>query len=417
MNSFREYFAYRDNQLYCEDVSLADVARVYGTPLYVYSSKCFIDKFTMLDKALASVAHTICYSVKSNSNVSILKLMKNAGCGMDVVSGGELHRAIAAGVNPEKIVYAGVGKTVEEIEYALKTGIQMFNCESLSEIKRINSIAQNNNVVAHIAIRINPDVDANTHHYITTGKKENKFGISLQYLPELIKSVKSLPHIVLKGIHVHIGSQITQIEPFVEACKKAIAVIDDIQDMGMHECKTLNLGGGFGIQYNSEGELDIALWATKIIGCIKGRDIFLIIEPGRFIAGNSGALVTQVQYKKIADTKTFIIVDSGMHHLIRPTLYQSYQHIANTTLREGEEVVDVVGPICESGDFFAKDRLLTKTEEGDYLAILSAGAYGMAMASHYNSHPLPAEVLVEGSSFRLIRKRESYEDLIAKELV
>jgi len=417
MNSFREYFVYRDDQLYCEDVSLADVARIYGTPLYVYSSKCFIDKFTLLDEALASVAHTICYSVKSNSNVSILKLMKDVGCGMDVVSGGELYRAIAAGVNPEKIVYAGVGKTVEEIEYALKTGIQMFNCESLSEIKRINNIAQNNNIVAHIAIRINPDVDANTHHYITTGKKENKFGISLQYLPELIKSVKSLPHIVLKGIHVHIGSQITQIEPFVEACKKAIAVIDDIQDMGMHECKTLNLGGGFGIQYNDEPSLDVALWAQNIVESIKKKNLFLIIEPGRFISGNSGALIMQVQYKKKTSHKTFIIVDSGMHHLIRPTLYQSYQYIANTTLREGEEVVDVVGPICESGDFFAKDRLLTKTEEGDYLAVLSAGAYGMAMASHYNSHPLPAEVLVEGSNYRLIRKRESYEDLIAKELV
>ncbi|HOM86879.1 MAG TPA: diaminopimelate decarboxylase [Spirochaetota bacterium] len=417
MNSFREYFVYRDDQLYCEDVSLADVARIYGTPLYVYSSKCFIDKFTLLDEALASVAHTICYSVKSNSNVSILKLMKDVGCGMDVVSGGELYRAIAAGVNPEKIVYAGVGKNVEEIEYALKTGIQMFNCESLSEIKRINNIAQNNNIVAHIAIRINPDVDANTHHYITTGKKENKFGISLQYLPELIKSVKSLPHIVLKGIHVHIGSQITQIEPFVEACKKAIAVIDDIQDMGMHECKTLNLGGGFGIQYNDEPSLDVALWAQNIVESIKKKNLFLIIEPGRFISGNSGALIMQVQYKKKTSHKTFIIVDSGMHHLIRPTLYQSYQYIANTTLREGEEVVDVVGPICESGDFFAKDRLLTKTEEGDYLAVLSAGAYGMAMASHYNSHPLPAEVLVEGSNYRLIRKRESYEDLIAKELV
>ncbi len=417
MNSFREYFVYRDDQLYCEDVSLADVARIYGTPLYVYSSKCFIDKFTLLDEALASVAHTICYSVKSNSNVSILKLMKDVGCGMDVVSGGELYRAIAAGVNPEKIVYAGVGKNVEEIEYALKTGIQMFNCESLSEIKRINNIAQNNNIVAHIAIRINPDVDANTHHYITTGKKENKFGISLQYLPELIKSVKSLPHIVLKGIHVHIGSQITQIEPFVEACKKAIAVIDDIQDMGMHECKTLNLGGGFGIQYNDEPSLDVALWAQNIVESIKKKNLFLIIEPGRFISGNSGALIMQVQYKKKTSHKTFIIVDSGMHHLIRPTLYQSYQYIANTTLREGEEVVDVVGPICESGDFFAKDRLLTKTEEGEYLAVLSAGAYGMAMASHYNSHTLAAEVLVEGSNYRLIRKRESYEDLIAKELV
>ncbi len=417
MNSFREYFTYRNDKLYCEDVLLEEIAEEYGTPLYVYSSKCFIDKFTQLDKALSSHPHLICYSVKSNSNINILRMMQSAGCGMDVVSGGEIYRAIAAGVQPEKIVYAGVGKTTAEIELALTTGIRMFNCESLPEIERISAIAQRMKKTAHIAIRVNPDVEANTHHYITTGKKENKFGISLQLLPQIVSAIKNMPHIQLTGLHVHIGSQITDVEPFEEACNRALEVMNKLKAMGMDKCTTLNLGGGFGIQYNDGNSLDIDKWAKVIDNAIKDKNIFLIIEPGRYISGNSGALLTRVQYKKKADTKTFIIVDSGMHHLIRPTLYQAYQHIANVTLREGEEIVDVVGPICESGDFFAKDRKISYTQQGDCLAVLSAGAYGMAMASRYNSHPLPAEVLVDGCTHRLIRNRESYEDLIARERV
>jgi diaminopimelate decarboxylase len=417
MNSFREYFTYRNGKLYCEDVSLEALAEEYGTPVYVYSSKCFIEKFTQLDKALSKHPHLICYSVKSNSNINILRMMHSAGCGMDVVSGGEIYRAIAAGVEPEKIVYAGVGKTSSEIELALSTGIRMFNCESLPEIERINTIAQNMNKIARIAIRVNPDVEAHTHHYITTGKKENKFGVSMQLLPDIANVLKNMTHVKLTGLHVHIGSQITDVEPFEEACSKALEVMNTLNAKGIGECTALNLGGGFGIQYNDEEPLDIATWAKCIDKIIKDKNIFLIIEPGRYISGSSGALVTRVQYKKKADTKTFIIVDSGMHHLIRPTLYQAYQHIANVTLRDGKEIVDVVGPICESGDFFAKDREITYTKQGDLLAVLSAGAYGMAMASRYNSHPLPAEVLVEGDRHRLIRSRETYEDLIARERV
>ncbi len=417
MNSFREYFTYRDGMLYCENVSLAEIAGEYGTPVYVYSSRCFVDKFTQLDEALSGYPHLICYSVKSNSNINILRMMHELGCGMDVVSGGEIYRAIAAGIEPEKIVYAGVGKTTPEIEMALSTGIRMFNCESLPEIERINTIASRMNKIASIAIRLNPDVEANTHHYITTGKKENKFGVSMHLLPKVIDVVKNMTHVKLTGLHVHIGSQITEVEPFEEACKKAMAVMEELKAMGATECKTLNLGGGFGIQYHNEESLDIDKWAKIIRRTVNKKNVFLIIEPGRYISGSSGALITQVQYKKKADTKTFVIVDSGMHHLIRPTLYQAYQQISNVTLREGSEIVDVVGPICESGDFFAKEREISYIEPGDYLAILSAGAYGMAMASRYNSHPLPAEVLVEGDRHRLIRNRETYEELVKLERV
>ncbi|MGQ9843237.1 MAG: diaminopimelate decarboxylase [Spirochaetota bacterium] len=417
MNSFKEYFTYHNGKLYCEEVSLEAIAEEYGTPVYVYSSRCFIEKFKQLDNALSKHPHLVCYSVKSNSNINILRMMHSAGCGMDVVSGGEIYRAIAAGVEPEKIVYAGVGKTSCEIEMALSTGIRMFNCESLPEIERINAIAHNMNKIARIAIRVNPDVDAHTHHYITTGKKENKFGVSLKILPNIVNVLKNMAHVRLTGLHVHIGSQITEVEPFKEACSKALDVMDALKANGIGECTTLNLGGGFGIQYNDEGPFDIAAWAKSIYTTIKEKNIFLIIEPGRYISGSSGALVTRVQYKKKADTKTFVIVDSGMHHLIRPTLYQAYQHIANVTLRDGNEIVDVVGPICESGDFFTKDREITYTTQGDLLAILSAGAYGMAMASRYNSHPLPAEVLVEGDKYRLIRSRETYDDIIARENV
>jgi diaminopimelate decarboxylase len=416
MNSFREYFTYRNGILYCENVSLEEIAEEYGTPVYVYSSKCFIDKFTQLDEALSNHPHLICYSVKSNSNINILRMMQALGCGMDVVSGGEIYRAIAAGVKPEKIVYAGVGKTQPEIELALTTGIRMFNCESLPEIEKINAIAQKINKTACIAIRVNPDVEANTHHYITTGKKENKFGLSMQLLPHIVNTIKNMSHVQLTGLHVHIGSQITEVKPFEEACNRALEVMTKLKEMGV-ECTTLNLGGGFGIQYNDGDSLDIDRWAKVIDNAIKDKNIFLIIEPGRYISGSSGALLTRVQYKKKADTKTFIIVDSGMHQLIRPTLYQAYQHIANVTLRDGEEIVDVVGPICESGDFFAKDREISYTKQDDCLAVLSAGAYGMAMASRYNSHPLPAEVLVEGNTHKLIRSRETYEDLIARERV
>jgi len=344
--------------------------------------------------------------------------MKDMGAGMDVVSGGELFRAIKIGVKPEKIVYAGVGKTGEEIEYALIAGIRMFNCESFQEIEAIDYVAGQLGKNASIAIRVNPDVDANTHHYITTGKKENKFGITVPLLMDNLDILKKCKNITLKGIHAHIGSQIVTVEPFENALDRLMALIENLKSDGFTEINTVNLGGGFGIRYNDEELFDVNDWASIVKERVNGSGLTLIIEPGRYIAGNSGALVTRVVYKKKSETKTFLITDTGMHHLIRPSLYGAFQHIRNCSLREGSEVVDVVGPICESGDFFARDREISLSQQGDLLAVLSAGAYGMVMASRYNSHPMPAEVMVnEDGTSSLIRRRESYDDIIRHEVI
>jgi len=418
MNTFDAFFNYRDNELYCDDVSLARLADEFNTPLYVYSEKGLKERYTEIDSALGDVPHVICYSVKSNSNLSVLELMKDMGAGMDVVSGGELFRAIKVGIDPEKIVYAGVGKTVEEIEYALASGIRMFNCESFQEIETIDGVAGQLDKNASIAIRVNPDVDANTHHYITTGKKENKFGITVPLLMDNLDILKKCKNVTLKGIHAHIGSQIVTVEPFENALDRLMSLIENLKGEGFSEITTVNLGGGFGIRYNDEELFDVNAWASIVKKRVTGSGLTLIIEPGRYIAGNSGALVTRIVYKKKSETKTFLITDAGMHHLIRPSLYGAFQHIRNCFLREGSEVVDVVGPICESGDFFAKDREISLSQQGDLLAVLSAGAYGMVMASRYNSHPMPAEVMVHGDgSYSLIRRRESYDDIIRHEVI
>ncbi|HMB19738.1 MAG TPA: diaminopimelate decarboxylase [Spirochaetota bacterium] len=417
-NTFDAYFNYRDNELHCDDVSLAKLADEFNTPLYVYSKKALKERYAEIDSALGDVPHVICYSVKSNSNLSVLELMKDMGAGMDVVSGGELFRAIKIGVKPEKIVYAGVGKTGEEIEYALIAGIRMFNCESFQEIEAIDYVAGQLGKNASIAIRVNPDVDANTHHYITTGKKENKFGITVPLLMDNLDILKKCKNITLKGIHAHIGSQIVTVEPFENALDRLMALIENLKSDGFTEINTVNLGGGFGIRYNDEELFDVNDWASIVKERVNGSGLTLIIEPGRYIAGNSGALVTRVVYKKKSETKTFLITDTGMHHLIRPSLYGAFQHIRNCSLREGSEVVDVVGPICESGDFFARDREISLSQQGDLLAVLSAGAYGMVMASRYNSHPMPAEVMVnEDGTSSLIRRRESYDDIIRHEVI
>ncbi len=417
-NTFDAYFKYRDNELHCDDVSLAKLADEFNTPLYVYSKKALTERYAEIESALGDVPHVICYSVKSNSNLSVLELMKDMGAGMDVVSGGELFRAIKIGVKPEKIVYAGVGKTSEEIEYALVTGIRMFNCESFQEIEAIDYVAGQLGKNASIAIRVNPDVDANTHHYITTGKKENKFGITVPLLMDNLDILKKCKNITLRGIHAHIGSQIVTVEPFENALDRLMALIENLKRDGFTEINTVNLGGGFGIRYNDEELFDVDDWATIVKKRVNGSGLTLIIEPGRYIAGNSGALVTKVVYKKKSETKTFLITDTGMHHLIRPSLYGAFQHIRNCSLREGSEVVDVVGPICESGDFFARDREISLSQQGDLLAVLSAGAYGMVMASRYNSHPMPAEVMVNGDgTSSLIRRRESYDDIIRHEVI
>src|SRR6056297_381172 len=320
-NTFDAYFNYRDNELHCDDVSLAKLADKFNTPLYVYSKKALKERYAEIDSALGDVPHVICYSVKSNSNLSVLELMKDMGAGMDVVSGGELFRAIKIGVKPEKIVYAGVGKTGEEIEYALIAGIRMFNCESFQEIEAIDYVAGQLGKNASIAIRVNPDVDANTHHYITTGKKENKFGITVPLLMDNLDILKKCKNITLKGIHAHIGSQIVTVEPFENALDRLMALIENLKSDGFTEINTVNLGGGFGIRYNDEELFDVNDWASIVKERVNGSGLTLIIEPGRYIAGNSAALVTRVVYKKKSETKTFLITDTGMHHLIRPSLY------------------------------------------------------------------------------------------------
>ena len=294
----------------------------------------------------------------------------------------------------------------------------MFNCESFQEIELINTLAEKLGKTARIAIRVNPDVDANTHHYITTGKKENKFGITVPMLMDYIVTLKKLNNVTLKGMHAHIGSQIVTVEPFQNALDRLIALIEKLKGEGFTDLDSINLGGGFGIQYDEEQLFDVKGWAQMVRERLKTSELMLLVEPGRYIAGNSGALLTRVVYKKKSESKTFLITDSGMHHQIRPSLYGAFQHVKNVTLREGKEVVDVVGPICESGDFFAKDREISESEQGDLLVVLSAGAYGMTMASRYNSHPMPAEVMVhENGSCSLIRRRESYDDIIRHEVI
>ncbi len=418
MNTFDAYFQYKNNTLYCDGVPMDRIAQEFGTPVYVYTEKGFKERLNDIDNFLGDLPHLICYSVKSNSNLSVLKLMKKMGAGMDVVSGGELFRALKVGVDPDKIVYAGVGKTAQEIEYALTTGIRMFNCESFQEIEAIDDIARKLGENARIAIRVNPDVDANTHHYITTGKKENKFGITVPMLMDYLGTLKNLKNVTLKGIHAHIGSQIVTVEPFQNALDRLIALIEKLKGEGFDDLDSINLGGGFGIRYDDEELFDVEAWAQMVRDRLDGSGLILLVEPGRYIAGNSGALLTRIIYKKKSESKTFLITDSGMHHQIRPSLYGAFQHVRNVVMRDNTEVVDVVGPICESGDFFARDREISGSEQGDLLAVLSAGAYGMTMASRYNSHPMPAEVMVhEDDSLSLVRRRESYDDIIKHEVL
>ncbi len=418
MNSYTSQVEYNNNNLQCDGMLIADIAGEFGTPLYLYSERGFIERYNELYRALSGLDFLICYSVKSNANIHLLKLMSDLGSGMDVVSGGEIFRSLKAGVPASKIVYAGVGKTPEEIEYAIDSGILMFNCESFQEIEAINRISERRGYVSDIAIRVNPDVQANTHHYITTGKKENKFGISIDLMRENYDILKSRKNVRLKGIHCHIGSQILEVEPFTAALERLIVIIAELRNEGFREIEYINLGGGMGIQYHEETPFPVHRWASIIREKIQPTQLRLIIEPGRYISGNNGILVVRVVYKKRSEQKTFLITDGAMNDLIRPALYGAYQHILNCTMRDGGEVVDVVGPVCESADFFAKDREISPSGEGDFLAIMSAGAYGMTMASRYNSRKMPAEVLIDSDRrTRLIRRRDTWEDLIANEVV
>lgn len=409
-------FKYKNNNFYCENLKVEDLAERFGTPLYVYSHKTLIDHYLKLKSAFAQINPLICYSVKANSNLAILKALVSHGAGLDIVSGGELFRALKVGCPAEKVVYASVGKTDKEIATAISKGILFFNAESLAELENINRISGKLKKITRVAIRINPDVEAKTHKYVTTGKLTNKFGIDLNSAYLILLMRGKFKNLNICGLHIHIGSQITESAPFVAALKK---VSDFIQRLKLRdvELEYLNIGGGLGIVYNGESPQTAEIYAGKIIPLLKKTGLKIIMEPGRFIVGNAGILVTKVLYIKHTPKKKFIIVDAGMNDLIRPALYSAHHNVLAMRKNLKTEKADVVGPICESGDFLAKDRLIPKVKEGEYLAVLGSGAYGFSMSSNYNSRLRPAEVMVSGNKASVIRKREIFEDLIRNEKV
>lgn len=411
-------FHYVNRELYCEQVPVKAIADRVGTPFYLYSYKTFTEHLQKIQDAFRSVKPLICFSMKANSNLAILSALVKKGAGLDIVSGGELFRAKKAGCPPAKIVYAGVGKTDAEIEDAVKTGILLFNVESIPELERIQKAAQRLKKKVNVSLRVNPDVDAETHAHITTGKAESKFGMDMEMVQFIFQSKRRYSNLSISGIHVHIGSQITKGEPFVKAFKKVLSFLGDLEKEG-HEIKYLNLGGGLGIVYSDERPQTADEFAKYILPLIKNKKYKIIFEPGRFIAGNSGIFVTRVLYIKETKAKNFAIIDGGMNDLIRPALYGSFHDvwplILNGTAKKRK--YDVVGPICESGDFFAKDRTLNELKSNDLIAFASAGAYGFSMASNYNARPRVAEVLVHGSRFEIVRERESNQDLVRGERI
>ena len=413
-----DFFRFKKGQLHAEDVSVNELADRYGTPLYVYSAATLVRHIEAYQKAFNGIANINCFAVKANSNLAVLSLLGKHGAGADVVSGGELYRALKAGIDPGKIVYAGVGKTRDEIRYALKSGILMFNIESLDELRAINEVAGRMRKKAPIALRVNPDIDAGTHPYITTGLKEYKFGLPREQVLEFYRMASEMKNIRIRGIQKHIGSQITEVRPFADALERVLVLVDELKADGV-EISHIDIGGGLGISYDGVATPTPRDLARAIMPMVKGRDITLITEPGRSIVGNAGIFVTRCLYLKDGPGKRFVIVDGGMNDLIRPTLYDAYHEVVPVKKRRGAKTVvsDVVGPICETGDFLALGRKLPEVRQGDLLAVRSAGAYGFTMSSNYNSRPRAAEVMVRGDRHYLIRRRETYEDLLEKESV
>ncbi len=407
-------FNYKDGELYAEDCRVSDITAEVGTPVYIYSQKTLERHYRVFDEALEGMRHLICFSVKSNSNLAVLRLFADLGSGADIVSGGELFRCMKAGMDPGRIVFSGVGKTRTEIAYAIDAGIMMFNVESEMELEEIQRVAAQKGKVASIAIRVNPDIDPQTHPYISTGLKKNKFGIDVKRAMDLYRKAASMPSIEILGIDCHIGSQLTTLSPFEETVLKLKEIIQGLEAMGI-SVKWVDMGGGLGIIYRDEAPPSPEAYAKTIKKAAEGMSQGFIFEPGRVMAGNAGILVTRVLYTKRGTAKTFIVVDAGMNDMVRPTLYDAYQEIQPVRETDERIVADVVGPICESGDFFAKEREVPNARPGDLLCVMSAGAYGFTMASNYNSRPRPAEVLVRGDAFHVIRKRETYEDLIRGE--
>jgi diaminopimelate decarboxylase len=426
-------FSYKNGSLFCENVDLAPLASEHGTPLYVYSASTILDHFRRLSAALDGVEHEVAYAVKANSNLSVLRLLAAEGAGFDIVSGGELFRVIKAGGDPAHCTFAGVGKTREEIVYALEQGIYSFNVESEEELRYLNQVAGELGVTAPAAVRVNPNVDAKTHKYISTGKSENKFGVDFEAIAALYeRASKELPHIKLRGLQMHIGSQLTTISPFIEAVEKVAPLARHLKER--HGIEFWSIGGGIGIIYQQsldsgavdwwesqppeERPLSIDEYGGELVPLLKEMGLKILLEPGRLIVGNAGVLITRCLYEKKGSAKTFKIVDAGMNDLIRPALYEGHHEIVPLKQPQDEKraTVDVVGPICESGDFFCQNRDLPDFQPGDFIALMSAGAYGFVMASNYNSRPLPAEILVEGDTATVIRRRQTLEDLVAGEL-
>lgn len=409
-------FAYRHNNLYVEDVDLESIARREGTPLYVYSQKAILDRYRTYEDSFGDVPHQVHYAVKANSNLSILRILAEAGAGFDIVSGGELFRVLKAGGDPTKVAFAGVGKTREEIEYALESGIHSFNCESEAELTLISAVAERMDKVARIGLRVNPHVDAATHPYISTGLRDHKFGIDIAEVEGVYERAKSLSNVSLEGVSAHIGSQLLDTNPLLEALDALLELIDRLRANHI-PIQHLDIGGGLGVPYNStQIEPLVADHIKAVCARCEGKGLTLMTEPGRSIVGPAGVLVTRVLYRKQTESKEFVVVDAAMNDLIRPALYQAHHEI--TPLRKsmaGTFVADVVGPVCESGDFFARDREMSQCLPGDFLALLTAGAYGFVLASNYNTRPRPAEILVDGATWRNIRKRETLEDLIRGE--
>ena len=410
-------FQYRGNELFCEEVPVRGIAEIVGTPLYLYSLNTLENHFRAFQNAFSGIDHLICFSVKANSNISILRIFIHMGGGVDVVSGGELFRSMKAGASPDKIVYSGVGKREDEIEYALELPILMFNIESTQELVLIDRIAGRMKTKAPIALRVNPDVDPKTHPYISTGLKKNKFGINIQKSLDDYRLAHTLPNVKVIGVSCHIGSQLTEVGPFVEAMQRIRELVLGLRAEGM-PVQYIDIGGGLGITYHQEEPPHPRDYARALMEELKEIDCTLILEPGRVIVGNAGILVTRVLYTKEGEEKNFIVVDGAMNDLIRPSLYGSYQRIQPVRRSDRPEwTADVVGPICESSDFLARDRKLSKAEQGDLLAVMSAGAYGFSMSSNYNSRPRVAEVLVAKDKFFVIRQREDYDDLIRGEVI
>jgi diaminopimelate decarboxylase len=411
-------FKYKNGELYCEGVPVRTVAQRVGTPFYLYSSNTLSNHFRAFDSAFAGVEHVICFALKSNSNGAVLRLLGREGAGADIVSGGELFRALRAGIDPQRIVYAGVGKRRDEIEYALKVGILMFNVESGEELLALDRAAKEMHTVARIALRVNPDIDPRTHAYISTGLKENKFGIPIDQALEFYQTAKSLANLEVVGVHQHIGSQITEVQPFVDALEKLVGFVNELKSAGIG-IQYINIGGGLGIPYKDETPPLPKDLAQAIRPLLKNCGCTIVMEPGRAIVGNAGILVTSALYHKDGGAKRFLIVDAGMNDLIRPSLYEAYHDIRPVVepANAAEAVFDVVGPICESGDFLAKDRTMPEIRQGELLAVMSAGAYGFSMSSNYNSRPRAAEVLVRGNDYFVVRERETYTDLVNGEKV